>query len=100
MTRPAHAPSTGFTNSSANGRATLTGAPHPHGFVEDKRRETPTRMRQGMFFQTSKPQAHSLRTRRQSDALYDRTIRLLALPDSGGLTYNRYRAIAFLDNPS
>ena len=33
------------------------------------------------------------------DALYDRTIRLLALPESGGLTYNRYRAIAFLRNP-
>jgi superfamily II DNA or RNA helicase len=33
------------------------------------------------------------------DALYDRTIRLLALPEAGGLTYNRYRAIAFLDNP-
>ena len=33
------------------------------------------------------------------DALYDRTIRLLALPEAGGLTYHRYRAIAFLDNP-
>lgn len=33
------------------------------------------------------------------DALYDRTIRMLALPEAGGLTYNRYRAIAFLDNP-
>ena len=33
------------------------------------------------------------------DALYERTMRLLARPDLDGLTYNRYRAIAFLDNP-
>jgi len=33
--------------------------------------------------------------------LYDRTILMLApqAPDVGGLTYNRYRAIAFLSNP-
>ena len=34
------------------------------------------------------------------DALYDRTIQMLTLADLGGLTYNRYRAIAFLTNPS
>lgn len=28
--------------------------------------------------------------------LYDRTVRLLSLPDGSGLTYNRYRAIGFL----
>ncbi len=30
------------------------------------------------------------------DALYDRTIRILSQPERSGLTYNRYRAIAFL----
>jgi len=33
------------------------------------------------------------------DALYDRTIKMLSLPDHNGLTYNRYRAIAFLAAP-
>jgi superfamily II DNA or RNA helicase len=34
------------------------------------------------------------------DALYDRTIQMLSLPEHGGLTYNRYRAIAFLATPN
>ena len=33
------------------------------------------------------------------EALFDRTIQMLACPEAGGLTYNRYRAIAFLSNP-
>ena len=33
------------------------------------------------------------------DALYDRTIQMLTLAELGGLTYNRYRAIAFLATP-
>lgn len=33
------------------------------------------------------------------DALYDRTIGMLSSSDQGGLTYNRYRAIAFLATP-
>ena len=33
------------------------------------------------------------------DALYDRTIKMLARSEEGGLTYNRYRAIAFLASP-
>ena len=34
----------------------------------------------------------------EMDALYDRTITLLAGPQPDALTYNRYRAIAFLSN--
>src|SRR5262249_26210944 len=34
----------------------------------------------------------------EMDALYDRTIMLLAGPQPAALTYNRYRAIAFLSN--
>ncbi|MDQ3314284.1 MAG: hypothetical protein M3505_06605, partial [Verrucomicrobiota bacterium] len=33
------------------------------------------------------------------DQLYETTIQLLSAPEAGGLTYNRYRAIAFLSNP-
>lgn len=52
---------------------------------------------QGIRFpHVEKPRPIFYRLDDQLDALYDRTIRLLAGPSGDALTYNRYRAIAYL----
>ena len=52
---------------------------------------------QGIVFpKVQKPRPLFYRLNDTLDALYDRTIQMLALSERGGLTYNRYRAIAFL----
>ncbi len=52
---------------------------------------------QGITFpHVEKPRPIFYRLDDELDALYDRTIRLLAGPNGEGLTYNRYRAIAYL----
>ncbi|MEI8343107.1 MAG: DEAD/DEAH box helicase, partial [Verrucomicrobiota bacterium] len=52
---------------------------------------------QGIIFpHVEKPRPIFYRLDETLDTLYERTIRLLSLPELGGLTYNRYRAIAFL----
>ena len=67
--------------------------------VEDKRWKADLDAKGIIFPKVEKPRPILYKLDAGLDALYDRTIRLLALPDSGGLTYNRYRAIAFLSNP-
>lgn len=55
---------------------------------------------QGIIFpKVEKPRPIFYKLDAKLDALYDRTINLLSFPESGGLTYNRYRAIAFLATP-
>jgi len=52
---------------------------------------------QGIVFpKVRKPSPIFYRLDDALDQLYDWTIQMLALPERGGLTYNRYRAIAFL----
>ena len=67
--------------------------------VEDKRWKADLDAQGIIFPHVEKPHPILYKLEDGLDTLYDRTIRLLALPDSGGLTYNRYRAIAFLANP-
>jgi superfamily II DNA or RNA helicase len=56
---------------------------------------------QGIRFpRVGKPRPLYYRLDPELEALYDRTIRLLSLPDQGGFTYNRYRAIGFLATPA
>ena len=66
--------------------------------MEDKRWKADLDAQSIIFPKVEKPRPILYELDAGLDALYDRTIRLLALPDSGGLTYNRYRAIAFLSN--
>ena len=66
--------------------------------IEDKRWKADLDAQGIIFPKVEKPRPILYELDAGLDALYDRTIRLLALPDSGGLTYNRYRAIAFLSN--
>jgi superfamily II DNA or RNA helicase len=55
---------------------------------------------QGIVFpKVEKPRPIFYKLDDSLDALYDRTIQMLTFADMGGLTYNRYRAIAFLSNP-
>ena len=55
---------------------------------------------QGIVFpKVEKPRPIFYKLDATLDALYDRTIEMLTLAELGGLTYNRYRAIAFLSNP-
>ena len=55
---------------------------------------------QGIVFpKVEKPRPIFYKLNAALDALYDRTIDMLTLAELGGLTYNRYRAIAFLSNP-
>ena len=55
---------------------------------------------QGIRFpKIEKPRPIFYRLDAALEALFDRTVRVLAWPEHGGLTYNRYRAIAFLSNP-
>lgn len=68
--------------------------------VEDKRWKADLDAQRIIFPKVEKPTPILYELNPGLDALYERTIRLLALPDSGGLTYNRYRAIAFLSNPA
>ena len=67
--------------------------------IEDKRWKTDLDAQGIIFPKVEKPRPILYQLDAGLDALYERTIRLLALPDSGGVTYNRYRAIAFLANP-
>jgi len=67
--------------------------------VEDKRWKADLDAQGIIFPKVEKPHPIFYKLDDGLDALYDRTIRLLSLPESGGLTYNRYRAIAFLGNP-
>ena len=67
--------------------------------IEDKRWKADLDAQGIIFPKVEKPRPILYELDAGLDALYDRTIRLLALPDSGGLTYNRYRAIAALSNP-
>ncbi|GDY20686.1 hypothetical protein LBMAG56_20320 [Verrucomicrobiota bacterium] len=67
--------------------------------VEDKRWKADLDAQGIIFPKVEKPRPIFYKLDADLDALYDRTIRLLSLPKSGGLTYNRYRAIAFLSNP-
>jgi superfamily II DNA or RNA helicase len=67
--------------------------------VEDKRWKADLD-EQGIHFpKVGKPRPLYYQLDPSLDALYDRTIRLLSLPEQGGFTYNRYRAIAFLSTP-
>ncbi len=68
--------------------------------VEDKRWKADLDTQGIIFPKVEKPTPILYELNDGLDALYERTMRLLALPDSGGLTYNRYRAIAFLSNPA
>ena len=52
-----------------------------------------------MFPKVEKPRPILYQLDGSLDALYDRTIQMLSFPARGGLTYNRYRAIAFLATP-
>lgn len=67
--------------------------------VEDKRWKADLDAQGIIFPKVEKPRPIFYQLDASLDALYDRTIKLLSLPESGGLTYNRYRAIAFLSNP-
>jgi superfamily II DNA or RNA helicase len=67
--------------------------------VEDKRWKADFDAQGIVFPKVEKPSPIFYQLDADLDALYDRTIRLLSLPAAGGLTYNRYRAIAFLGNP-
>jgi len=67
--------------------------------VEDKRWKADLDAQGIIFPKVEKPTPILYELNEGLDALYDRTMRVLALPDAGGLTYNRYRAIAFLSNP-
>ena len=66
--------------------------------LEDKRYKADLIEHGVTFPQVEKPTPIFYRLPPQMDALYDRTIQLLAGPQPEGLTYNRYRAIAFLSN--
>jgi len=56
---------------------------------------------QGIVFpKVEKPRPIFYKLDGDLDALYDRTIQMLRFAQIGGLTYNRYRAIAFLSNPT
>jgi hypothetical protein len=67
--------------------------------IEDKRWKADLDAQGIIFPHVEKPHPILYKLDDGLDALYEHTIRLLALPDSGGLTYNRYRAIAFLATP-
>jgi superfamily II DNA or RNA helicase len=66
--------------------------------MEDKRYKADLEQQGIIFPHVEKPTPILYQLPPQLDALYDRTIRLLAAPEPEGLTYNRYRAIAFLSN--
>ncbi len=67
--------------------------------VEDKRWKADLEAQGVLFPRVEKPRPLFYKLDASLESLYDRTIRLLSLPEQGGLTYNRYRAIAFLSNP-
>ena len=67
--------------------------------VEDKRWKGDLDAQGIIFPKVEKPSPILYKLDDTLDTLYDRTILLLAFPESGRVTYNRYRAIAFLDNP-
>ena len=67
--------------------------------VEDKRWKADLDAQGIIFPKVEKPTPVLYKLDVGLGELYDRTIQLLAFPDAGGLTYNRYRAIAFLSNP-
>lgn len=67
--------------------------------LEDKRHKADLDAQGITFPKVGKPTPLYYRLDPALEALYDRTIRLLSLPDQGGLTYNRYRALAFLTTP-
>jgi hypothetical protein len=66
--------------------------------LEDKRYKADLIEHGVTFPDVEKPTPILYQLPSEMDALYDRTIRLLAGPQPDALTYNRYRAIAFLSN--
>jgi hypothetical protein len=66
--------------------------------LEDKRYKTDLIEHGVTFPDVEKPTPILYQLPPEMDALYDRTIMLLAGPQPDALTYNRYRAIAFLSN--
>lgn len=66
--------------------------------VEDKRYKADLIEHGVRFPDVEKPKPILYQLPPEMDALYDRTIMLLAGPQPDSLTYNRYRAIAFLSN--
>jgi superfamily II DNA/RNA helicase len=66
--------------------------------MEDKRYKADLIEHAVRFPDVEKPVPIFYQLPREMDALYDRTIALLAGPQPEALTYNRYRAIAFLSN--
>src|SRR5262249_42135369 len=66
--------------------------------LEDKRYNADLVEHGVTFPEVEKPTPIFYQLPPEMDVLYDRTIRLLAGPQPGALTYNRYRAIAFLSN--
>ena len=67
--------------------------------TSDRRWKTDLDAQHIVFPKVEKPRPIFYRLNAPLEALYDRTIAMLALAEHGGLTYNRYRAIAFLSNP-
>jgi superfamily II DNA or RNA helicase len=67
--------------------------------LQDKRWKADLDAQGVIFPKVEKPRPILYQLDADLNTLYDRTIQMLALPEAGGLTYNRYRAIAFLDNP-
>ena len=66
--------------------------------LEDKRYRADLIEHGVTFPEVEKPTPIFYQLPPEMDGLYDRTIRILAGPQPEGLTYNRYRAIAFLSN--
>jgi hypothetical protein len=67
--------------------------------VSDKRWEADLQAQGIVFPKVEKPRPIYYQLDAGLDALYDRTIEMLTLAELSGLTYNRYRAIAFLSTP-
>jgi superfamily II DNA or RNA helicase len=68
--------------------------------LEDKRWKADLDAQGIVFPKVDKPSPILYQLDAALDALYDRTIQMLSFPEQDGLTYNRYRAIAFLATPS
>lgn len=67
--------------------------------VADKRYKADLDSQGIIFPKVEKPRPIYYKLDADLDQLYETTIQLLSAPEAGGLTYNRYRAIAFLSNP-
>lgn len=67
--------------------------------VADKRYKVDLDSQGIIFPKVEKPRPIYYQLDDALDQLYETTIQMLSVPEAGGLTYNRYRAIAFLSNP-